>query len=338
MTDYRKVRYTNKHACKGSIEYYNQDEIKEIKVRVPFSRLLSWSDRQLPYRSRNKDQLRLTLHHGQRKLLLSEIEFLTKYGDRSKNVIYVGAAPGQHTPFLSELFPKHKFYLFDPAVFAIEESSKIKIYNEFFDDQAAKKLKKRFKTKLMICDVRSGSQIEDDKMEKEFEACVLRDLEAQKRWHEIIQPEKSMLKFRLPYTVENFDYLDGDIFYQAWAPLNSAETRLYVDKEAGNRVYTQKEYEDIMYRFNVATRQQTYDLAREIVSHPKKPKGFDGCYDCTSEVYIIGKYLDSMDPGRIIDFMEKITKECNQRLDRMCHGLVGPMPTWQRLQSVSRRI
>ena len=48
-------------------------------------------------------------------------------------------------------------------------------------------------------------------------------MDAQKRWVEILKPDKSMLKFRLPYNhpeknqvYESFEYLEGDIFLPVW--------------------------------------------------------------------------------------------------------------------------
>lgn len=64
------------------------------------------------------------LHWGQRKLLLSEIDFLNRiYLDLGKNtnkkisMIYPGSARGDHLIFLMELYPKLTIYLWDPAPF-----------------------------------------------------------------------------------------------------------------------------------------------------------------------------------------------------------------------------
>ena len=46
------------------------------------------------YKQRTDFEKKYIRHWGQRKLLLSEIYFLTKYGDKSFNVVYAGAAPG----------------------------------------------------------------------------------------------------------------------------------------------------------------------------------------------------------------------------------------------------
>ena len=46
----------------------------------------------------------MCIHLGQRKLLLTEVSFLTGHGNLSKNIVYIGAAPGHHIEFLSTLF------------------------------------------------------------------------------------------------------------------------------------------------------------------------------------------------------------------------------------------
>ena len=66
--------------------------------------------------------IRPTLHIGQRKLFLTEVQFLSNYLDSYDDpgyVVYAGAAPSSHTGFLSELFPNIKFILVDPNEFYI---------------------------------------------------------------------------------------------------------------------------------------------------------------------------------------------------------------------------
>ena len=57
------------------------------------------------------------VHLGQRKLLLSEIQFLTKMDN--EYILYVGSAPGNKTYLLSILFPNKKFILVDPNKFVL---------------------------------------------------------------------------------------------------------------------------------------------------------------------------------------------------------------------------
>lgn len=78
-------------------------DIKDIKYR-------------LPYRP-SKHLLKTTMHNGQIKLLLTEIEFLTYILPDLNTpavVVYAGSAPSHKYPFLRSLFPKVKFVLVDP--------------------------------------------------------------------------------------------------------------------------------------------------------------------------------------------------------------------------------
>jgi len=152
-------------------EDYNDTEIEEIKVSVPFSLKYDRHIRQLPYRRREND-FKLTLHLGQRKLLLNEILFLTNYGHLSNKIVYAGAAPGIHIRYLSSLFPDHTFELWDSSPFDDSlnyhklqgENKKIKIYNEYFADDSAKKYKDE--NILFWSDIRTvGENIEDDVVE-----------------------------------------------------------------------------------------------------------------------------------------------------------------------------
>jgi hypothetical protein len=80
-------------------------------------------------------------HWGQRKLLLTEIDFLTQTLS-SKNekidVIYAGAAHGTHIKFLFNLFPNIRFHLYDPAIFDSVLKTYVKtgqiIINEYYHD------------------------------------------------------------------------------------------------------------------------------------------------------------------------------------------------------------
>jgi hypothetical protein len=75
---------------------------------------------ELPYDD-NKSIVKLGSHNGQRKLLLTEIQFLTK--SRNSNIkycLYAGSAPGNKTFYLSKLFPEIIFILIDPNKFDLK--------------------------------------------------------------------------------------------------------------------------------------------------------------------------------------------------------------------------
>lgn len=83
-------------------------------------------DHELPYHIGCKIQ-KPQVHLGQRKLLLSEIQFLSKVN--TEYCLYAGAAPGNKTHYLSQLFPKIKFILIDPNKFNINIRKNNRIYS-----------------------------------------------------------------------------------------------------------------------------------------------------------------------------------------------------------------
>jgi hypothetical protein len=69
---------------------------------------------------------------GQRKLLLSEIEFLTLFARPGDVVVYAGAAPGYHIPYLLDLFPFIKMVLVDPRQFGCQCTDRLAIRQVYF--------------------------------------------------------------------------------------------------------------------------------------------------------------------------------------------------------------
>ena len=223
-----------------------------------------------------------TMHWGQRKLLLSEIEFLTKYSSSGDLVIYAGAAPAIHTPMLAELFPQLKFILIDPIPFAIKPTKNMELRNEYFTSVMAKEFID--KDILFICDIRIAN---DTKHYKPSEKEVKNDMLLQQKWVEIMRPKYSMLKFRLPWNEDKMEYLDGNLYLQPWGPRTTTETRLIVEKSLINnkKIWDCKKYEEQMFYFNTITRCKCFTTISIKIPH------LDNCYDCTSEVIIINNYL-----------------------------------------------
>jgi hypothetical protein len=103
----------------------------------PFCRVLKRDAPRKKY-ERRKGQKKTVIHWGQRKLLFSEIEFLTVYAPLHATVVYAGAAPGTHVAYLCDLFPTLKFVLVDPEDFTVKESPRVTIRQEFFTDTIAR--------------------------------------------------------------------------------------------------------------------------------------------------------------------------------------------------------
>lgn len=242
----------------GRAEYDHtvQKEINKIKTMnknvkefspISFSKIPTT----FPYSEKNDPITEKNIHIGQRKLLMNEIYFLTRYGHLSSLVVYAGSAPGTHIPLLSKLFPMHDFELWDPAKFNSDlieyakTSGKIVIYNDYFTNSAAEKY--TGKDILFISDIRSG--VKGMNM-IEFEERVNIDNNWMCDWMNIMKPSMAMLKFRLPFTTKgSYQYLDGDIDLQPWAPKHSSETRLITDGTK-TRLYSLNEFDARMFYVN----------------------------------------------------------------------------------------
>merc|ERR1739848_499715 len=90
----------------------------EIVDSLAFERLLRHDGAaEREYRPRH-GELKTVGHWGQRKLMLAEVEFLTRFHGDASTVVYAGAAPGLHVPLMAELFPRLRFVLVDPRPMA----------------------------------------------------------------------------------------------------------------------------------------------------------------------------------------------------------------------------
>jgi cap2 methyltransferase len=227
------------------------------------------------------------VHRGQRKLLMSEIGALVRLDPAKQyTVVYAGAAPAIHTPLLSKLFPNLVFHLYDPASFAIKETDRIQLFNRCFTDETARLYAPGTHggdLLVFVCDIRRTAD----------ECMVWEDMQAQRRWHEIMQPELTSLKFRLPWpgngvapASNQVEYLEGDIHLPVWGPHNTTESRLVIERarHTGTRVYDCLAYEEEMCYFNRVTRPSVHKR------QTRRHDGLDGCYDCTGELLLLEKY------------------------------------------------
>eukprot|EP00668_Euglena_longa_P035980 GGOE01046232.1.p1 GENE.GGOE01046232.1~~GGOE01046232.1.p1 ORF type:complete len:450 (-),score=69.58 GGOE01046232.1:86-1435(-) len=249
----------------------------------PFIRTLPADAPRLPYR-RRKGEVKTTLHWGQRKLLMSEVEFLTLYASPGDTVLYAGAAPGSHVQFLSErMFPELKFVLVDPADFICPPSERVEIRQEYFTSSMAREFAGRSDV-LFISDIRTADPCKLSEME--VEEYVMQDNAAQMEWSEIIEPKKCMLKFRLPYPDRMggaSPYLAGDIFLPVWGPQTTTETRLV--PTGGMRSYSHLEYEEQMFWFNTVYRESRWGSEVQLDNRG------DNRYDALAEIHILRQFL-----------------------------------------------
>lgn len=277
------------------------------------------------YKRRTKE-IKNVLHWGQRKLLLTEIEFFTRFMQSNPYIkthiyaIYAGSAPGTHILYLAKLFPNIHFELYDPRDFSSEllkNKDMIKTHVQYFTDETANEWVSSNhpdKTILLISDIRTGEP-ETQTYEK-VEERVKIDHEWQQNWYHIIKPDMAMFKFRLPWDDEMTEYLDGDIHIQPYPPSTSTETRLIVGKNAGTKIYDNRKYEEQLFYFNNQARVMNFkNLLYDI--HKSRKNGLSNNYDGAAEVYILEQYLKSCDnqytesdlKNKVIDMVGEISRE-----------------------------
>ena len=264
--------------------------------------------------------LNMNLHWGQRKLMLTEIEFLGFVRDLAKLdktdthdfvVVYIGSADGRHLiPMIDQVFPKvfSEFHLYDipkrystPVQIATKKGTrsgaKIKIapyepteegtVTGFFTDSVCENYtKKEYKDRVVfISDIRVNTDNES----------VLNDHLSQDRWIRAIKPYASMVKFRYPFAMEKgeimpkYPHLSGAMFLQCYPPPCSNEVRLWTlhPKFLGLKLFPMHNgdthlHENQMNVFNNVLRMATY-----------KNNGGCACYDCSTEIDIVRRVTNT---------------------------------------------
>lgn len=281
-------------------------DAKPADPQAPFPRIITEDFPREKYRRRRGEE-KTALHWGQRKLLMSEIEFLTPYCDMGGVMIYAGAAPGTHCYKLAEMFPSFEFYLVDPSPFDRRDHPRITYDQNFFTDELAYKLKEKYKDKnrFFVSDIRTANwrSMEED----EHEQCVIRDNQEQMRWHDILEPVATMLKFRLPYRPGKTCYLKGDVYLPVWGPQTTTETRLVVrwpDNSSNCVEYDHTAHEERLFYFNTRM--------REMTKYHHNVRGLCPCYDCTAEVHILRDWLI-----KCKGWKNKSESEINEEISRL---------------------
>lgn len=306
-----------------------------------------------PRRKYIREHCAKCVHWGQRKLILSEIQFFTIFWgvDKPGTVVYAGAAPGNHTPFLADMFPELRFELYDPSPFAIEETDRIKLHNEFFTDDVARQWQGRDDV-LFISDVRGVDPMENTRLvreanvnkvgaeeatkiaQRDTEEKVWAEMLWQQTWTEIIKPAQAMLKFRLPYVVEPdkgdviAPYLDGHVLLQCFPPINTTETRLVPVQPLRKVGWSCLQYEEQLHYHNFVVRDQQYLNPATKDTTPIDPPELLNDFESTLEWFILSEYVRIGRKGDIIQLSHDITMQINAKkkkrkdwwtLDRIRH-------------------
>lgn len=213
-----------------------------------------------------------SLKWGQRKLLITEIDFLTRYYDdyrkgEKKYLLYVGASPGIHINYLNFMFPDINYILYDKAESLVDKMDNVVFHRKYFDDNEAKKYAGM--NLFFICDIRTltiGKHLKKmrtlDESSDEFiqneektSEIVFDDMKSQKVWCDIMKPIQSHLKFRVSWSHPVTEYYDGDVYFQPWTGNGSIEMRI-VPKLNTLRVWNNKTIEEVCFYYNIHTRRK----------------------------------------------------------------------------------
>lgn len=269
-------------------------------------------------------QWKTTRHYGQRKLLMSEIEFLTLHARANDTIVYAGAAPGTHIPFLNRMFRALNltFVLVDPAFAdAGHTPAGCECIADFFETGRGVPLRRNDAAYwagradvLFISDIRLNTSEPGHAPSSED---VDRDMELQLAWVDAMRPRAGMLKFRLPWLPRIVQYIPGFLKLPVWGGQRTTECRLIFELDAvrknGVELYIQpydsQDYERAMYHFNTETRVSRY---------PNMAAGSCQCYDCAAETSILGEFVDKHEgtgvdrPGRVAALRGEITEDTGQ--------------------------
>ena len=329
----RKDRCLNPHVA----QVYLNSPCCQYWVTPEFRRILRIDSAPERRYDRGGDQVRTTVHWGQRKLLLSEIEFFTLVGLEQledATVVYAGAASGTHIAYLADIFPTVKFVLVDPAPFTVKGSDRIRIMGGLFTDELAVDLKRQYGPRIFFfSDIRTADPDRDSPQQSEIK--IQSDMAEQMRWHLLLGSDRSMLKFRLPWDKGSSEYLDGDIYLPVWGPHTTTECRLITKKgEPGAvREYDHKKYERQMCHFNWMTRVSLYQ-------HDVTGTGLDHCYDCTAEIHILKAYImmynPSIPPSEVNEKVAEMSKRISNHLSHI-RTLCDPSPDKEQRKNVIRK-
>lgn len=236
-----------------------------------------------------------TENWGQRKLLLTEIEFLTEYARNGKYlVIYIGDSQGLYINYLSDLFPDVDFVLIGMKKIDCKKTSRIQIRSGALIDKWINMYSKSRENLLLICDVHTFGPLKD------MEEYIQQDLENQIHWHSKLKPIASLLTFRFSRNKAMTKFLQGDIISSPWTSRQASHCRFIVLRDAQLTNYDNKRLLSALSYFQNVTRTKYYEHDIDDLNS----EGLDHCYDCCTEIYILHQYLtkvQNVSDKRILD-------------------------------------
>jgi hypothetical protein len=200
----------------------------------------------------------------------------------------------QHPDLGRVLEDKDMAQLLNPKKYVIADrdrpGSRVTVYHGWFTDQLATTLGREHSDRkvLFLSDIRDLNVNIKAQTMAERATLVEREMEQQRTWFELLQKENKepqnvwcMLKFKPNFEIPKEKYLDGWLFYQAYAPLLSPELRI-ISNTTHLVQYNTKWLESHLAWFNTVLRN------RSVWNKP----GFNDNFDTMFEYDILRSYLE----------------------------------------------
>eukprot|EP00658_Telonema_sp_P-2_P081406 TRINITY_DN8330_c0_g1_i8.p2 TRINITY_DN8330_c0_g1~~TRINITY_DN8330_c0_g1_i8.p2 ORF type:complete len:243 (-),score=62.52 TRINITY_DN8330_c0_g1_i8:286-1014(-) len=208
-------------------------------------------------------------------------------------------------------------------MYTCKPSHAIRLRREHLTPQVATEYADRsvYPQVLFISDVRTADP--DLTSEAESDAYIRREMSDQMAAHQAINPQASMLKFRLSWQRGTTHYLDGQVYLPIWGPVTTSESRLVVTQGSQMKDWDNTVYESQMFHFNTHTRVALYP--HPVESQHVPCEGLCHCYDCTAELTVLKQYLVRFHSDRVSDYsdeelanelssmVEAVTKACSSK-------------------------
>merc|ERR1719174_462064 len=289
-------------------------------------RELNPSAPQATYR-RRKDEVKTVVSWEERRLLIAEIEFLTKYYRRTKLVVYVGQPFSDRMECLTKLFPEINFHIFPFEASKAgdedqhDETQRIVKKQQPFTDEDAQRYRAMKPKPLYVHNRLHANRAEQN---EEF---LRHDFELQQRWMRQMSPAKALLFMRLPYEAGKTRHFQGKLFLPVWGKPTTTELALVPTNYKDMIWYEHTKIEKQMFYFNTRTRVNTY-------RHSVCAEGIDFCYDCTCEVMVLYRYLITRHPEwskkQTAQKISELSAHLSQALDKTGSSRLSSMRNHRR--------
>lgn len=332
------------------VEKRSEEELRRAREFKLESTVYNEAMPELTYRSR-RGEVKNTIKWGQRKLVLSTIQFFTLYWDPKEIpkpvCVYVGAAPGYTINIMSVLFPDIEWHLYDSAHFNRKlPKNNVTIYNRYFENDDIKLWAD--KDIFFISDIRDPEYelcfSEDLVVKPSLEAngtrrklnkydcdkVVLRDMLLQQKWVYEINPKFAHLKFRPPWAGDRykdkkaiFPYLQGHVYFQPWLGPSSTETRLVPARNEDGNYYAvnwdAQKFEDKLFYHNSMAR----NVFKYINPYTGDNSHIDGMeltddWDSVYEATILSQYLEKVGSVNSQENVQKLSRLVTNSLNEVC--------------------